>query len=242
MSRIGLAIVVCLASLVAPCAAQQRIDPEVIKQALKDGRSVEFYARDRKADAEGASLRGASDEVAMKHKATAPGANLGEGGPSASGGDTESGLTAIAQQLSLPLLLGVLCMMGAAYFNFVWRDPKTGAVGNRRVAVILGVAGAGLILWHLVPTWGKVIGVVVGVGLAAAWLYLEVRHPIIAATLEKRAKTSFETVRGLVEAIETAPASARDQVKTVFKETAGDPEDQKHYADVKRADFPEKSV
>lgn len=220
---------------------RERIVRELIRYRERHPEDPIFY-RDtvttKRAEGTGASIRGAGDSVAGSFKATAPDVGLGQDGPSASGGDTSSTWKITGGLASdWKLWLGVAFLGAGAYFDFFYRNKATGQKGDHQHAMVCWAVGLCLVLAAVVPAWVWVLLGVAGVALVIGYFWLALSTP---AALGKALK-GLELGRGLVEAIETAPAEVAETIKAHFLKSPGvTAEDHETYRKVRDADFPEK--
>lgn len=200
----------------------------------------------KSAQGAGASLRAAGDKTDIKgFKADAPSAGIGEGGPSASGGDTQAeGISAFAQKAQSPWLwVGLLFLAAGVYFDFFYKNPaKPGQRGDRQHASVCFAIGACLVTVALVPGWAWIVLGLGAAALAVGYCYMAVTHPLMTAALTRKFQRAQSFGEAVVEAVETMRPELASEFKSALLSTPGaTEEDRRVYREIKASDFPERA-
>lgn len=234
-------------------ADQIRAAQEAVRKALPGSEvDIEFSTTVQNAQGNGASIRGAGDNVAGSFNSSAPAASLSRDGPSATGGSTESEWKVTAGVVgNWRLWVGVLFLLAGLYFDLVYISPvakaKAAATGSKpergdhKHAAVCFVIGVALVVSAFIPGWALILMGVAAAALFAGYVWMSVSNPLALAGALTAARKAQEFGRAVVEVVEDGPVEFANEFKDRLRRTPGaTAEDHNTYSAIREADYPGK--
>lgn len=237
-------LLVALLLALAPLAAAQPDNRQIARDAINrkpPGESLVIDLRSDAANGKGSSVKGASDNVAMNHKADAPQAEVNGRARSTGGGSSDS--FDLKTAINGWLIAGVACLALGVYLQWFFpRKNPDGSIakapdgtpikGNPHAARTAWIAGGAMTAYALMPGWLVAILIVGAVALVVCLVAVAVTHPALVAG----SAASHEAARAMAEGAAKLPSAMFRQWMTNVENAATRPTDSVILRDIVQKD------